>query len=197
MNSTTLSFSNLHTHGRLFSDILKARGADGTAPSTWDLPPSLETGGYDQYDTPVSRWIAVDDGAGQVLAGARLTPTTAQAGVYSYMIRDAQAGLIDQVPTDLLAGPAPVDPAIWEMTRGFVAAGASGEVRDRANRQLIAQILRTAREEGIAQLICILPCPWSDWAARRGLTGAPMGQVIDLDGRPHQAVLLDVDLQLH
>ena len=53
----------------------------------WELP---EADGmeFDQYDTPASRWVAVHE-FGQVLAGVRLTPTTARCGIYSYMIRDA------------------------------------------------------------------------------------------------------------
>ena len=33
---------------------------------------------------------------GQVLGGLRMTPTTARCGIYSYMIRDAQRGLLER-----------------------------------------------------------------------------------------------------
>ena len=73
---------------------------------------------YDQYDTPASRWIAIHE-LGNVVAGIRLTPTTARCGIYSYMIKDAQDGLLNSLPQDLLFDAAPVHPNIWEVTRVF------------------------------------------------------------------------------
>ena len=57
---------------------------------------------------------------GQVLAGVRLTPTTAKVGIYSYMIRDAQRGLMPTIPDSLLFEEAPVASHIWESSRVFV-----------------------------------------------------------------------------
>ena len=84
MQTTTLSFQNIHVHGELFADILRARRTTFIEDKRWDLP---EADGmeFDQYDTPQSRWIAVHH-LGQVLARIRLTPTTARCGIYSYMI---------------------------------------------------------------------------------------------------------------
>ena len=107
MQSTTLSFANMHNHGELFANILRARRESFIVKNNWDLPETMGME-YDQYDTPVSRWLAVHDGTGRVLAGVRLTPTTARCGIYSYMIRDAQNGLLDSIPADLLYGSAPV-----------------------------------------------------------------------------------------
>lgn len=81
MQTTTLSFNNMHNHGSLFSNVLKARRESFIFQRKWDLP---EADGmeFDQYDTPQSRWIAVHE-FGQVLAGIRLTPTIAKCGMYS------------------------------------------------------------------------------------------------------------------
>jgi N-acyl-L-homoserine lactone synthetase len=97
MQVTTLSFGNMHNHGELFSNMFRARHETFIQQNKWDLP---EADGmeYDQYDTPASRWIAVHE-FGHVLAGVRLTPTTARCGIYSYMIRDAQRGLLDSIPS--------------------------------------------------------------------------------------------------
>ena len=55
----------------------------------------------------------------------RLTPTTARCGIYSYMIRDAQRGLIDTIPHDLLYEEAPVsDKYLGKHPRFRVAQGA-------------------------------------------------------------------------
>jgi len=86
MQGTTLSFANLHNHGALFANVLRARRHSTTIRTQWKLPTRVEVD-YDQYDTPQSRWLAVHDDCGKVLAGVRLTPTIAKCGIYSYMIK--------------------------------------------------------------------------------------------------------------
>ena len=106
MQVTTLSFENLHNHGELFANLFRARKQSFIVRNNWDLPEALGME-YDQYDTPASRWVAVHE-FGEIYAGIRLTPTTARCGIYSYMIRDAQMGLLESIPQDLLYAPAPV-----------------------------------------------------------------------------------------
>jgi N-acyl-L-homoserine lactone synthetase len=91
MQTTTLSFANMHNHGELFANMLRARRELFIVHNKWNLPEALGME-YDQYDTPASRWVVVHDETGKVLAGNRLTPTTHGCGIYSYMIRDAQRG---------------------------------------------------------------------------------------------------------
>jgi putative ATPase len=55
---------------------------------------------------------------GRVMAGVRLTPTTADCGIYSYMVRDAQRGLLDTIPGNLLWDTAPIAPHIWDANIG-------------------------------------------------------------------------------
>ena len=74
MQTTTLSFSNLHNHGELFANLFRARCQSFIVQKNWDLPQS-EGMEFDQYDTPASRWVAVHDGAGQVLGNAASIPT--------------------------------------------------------------------------------------------------------------------------
>ena len=66
MQVTTLSFENMHNHGELFANMLRARFKTFVERNRWDLPVAdgME---YDQYDTPASRWVAVHE-FGQVLA---------------------------------------------------------------------------------------------------------------------------------
>ena len=131
MQVTTLSFDNLHNHGELFANMLRARHKTFIQRNNWELP---EANGmeFDQYDTPASRWVAVHE-FGNVLAGVRLTPTTARCGIYSYMIRDAQLGLLDSIPRDLLNEEAPVAPHIWESSRVFVSESVPSKLRLRVH----------------------------------------------------------------
>ena len=91
MQTTTLSFANMHNHGELFANMLRARRELFIVHNKWNLPEAMGME-YDQYDTPASRWVVVHDEDGKVMAGNRLTPTTHGCGIYSYMIRDAQRG---------------------------------------------------------------------------------------------------------
>lgn len=73
MQTTTLSFANLHNHGELFANIFRARKQSFIVQKRWDLPQTDDME-FDQYDTPMSRWVAIHE-RGHVLAGVRLTPT--------------------------------------------------------------------------------------------------------------------------
>jgi len=196
MHSTTLSFANMHNHGELFANILRARRESFIVKNNWDLPQTMGME-YDQYDTPVSRWLAVHDDTGRVLAGVRLTPTTARCGIYSYMIRDAQNGLLDSIPEDLLYHDAPVLGTTWEATRGFVVHDIPAGMRQRVRLQLVMQMLSTSREEGITKLLALLPSNWGRWAARCKLDMQAAGRNMNMGGIDYQAVWIDFSTQLH
>ncbi|SDF42329.1 acyl-homoserine-lactone synthase [Limimaricola pyoseonensis] len=196
MHSTTLSFANMHNHGELFANILRARRESFILKNRWDLPETMGME-YDQYDTPVSRWVAVHNDAGQVLAGVRMTPTTARCGIYSYMIRDAQRGLLESIPSDLLFSDAPVKEGTWEVTRGFVARDIPAAVRQKVRMRLVMQMLRTSREEGIRRMVALLPSNWNRWAGRCQLEMDPAGRVMNMGGIDYQAVWIDFSTQMH
>jgi len=196
MHATTLSFANMHNHGELFANILRARRESFIVRNRWVLPETMGME-FDQYDTPVSRWLAVHDAAGQVLAGVRLTPTTARCGIYSYMIRDAQHGLLESIPSDLLHDEAPVESGTWEVTRGFVSADLPAGLRQQVRMRLVVQMMRTAREEGIRKMLALLPSNWNRWAARCKLDMAPAGGNMNMGGIDYQAVWIDFAGRLH
>lgn len=196
MQGTTLSFANLHNHGELFANILRARRESFIVRNQWNLPETMGME-FDQYDTPQSRWLAVHDNDGAVLAGVRLTPTTATCGIYSYMIRDAQNGLLESIPEDLLYTQAPVAEGTWEVTRGFVAAGIPANLRHKVRMHLVMQMLRTSREEGIRTMLALLPSNWDRWGARCKLDMKAAGRNMNMGGIDYQAVWIDFSTQLH
>ena len=196
MHATTLSFANLHNHGELFANVLRARRESFIVKNRWNLPETMGME-YDQYDTPQSRWLAVHDGTGRVLAGVRLTPTTASCGIYSYMIRDAQRGLLDSIPQDLLYVEAPISPSTWEVTRGFVISDLPATMRQKVRLHLVLQMLRTSREEGITRMLALLPSNWHRWAARCKLDMRAAGRNMNMGGIDYQAVWIDFSSQLH
>ncbi len=196
MQTTTLSFANIHNHGELFANMLRARRELFIVHNKWDLPEALGME-YDQYDTPASRWIVVHDDLGRVLAGNRLTPTTTKCGIYSYMIRDAQRGLLDTIPARLLYEPAPVSDTVWESARLFVAHDVSASIRRKVHAQLISELGGTARSLGASHCLTLLAATWPRWADRVGVKMKAMGPVMEIDGIDNQVVEMDFTQTLH
>lgn len=187
MQATTLSFSTIHLHGELFADMLRARHRTFVQRMGWELPVAdgLE---YDQYDTPACRWVVVHQD-GLVRAGVRLLPTTTRCGIYSYMARDAQMGLLPGMPENLLFEEAPVDPEIWEASRIFVSEDVPARERARAQQQLITEMVQVVRQMGGARLLGIVPELGPRLARRTGLDCRPAGPVLDFgDGGQHLCV---------
>ena len=195
MLTTTLSFQNMHQHGDLFVNLLRARRKSFIIRNNWRLP-EAEGMEFDQYDTPASRWIAVHE-QGEVLAGVRLTPTTARVGMYTYMIRDAQRGMLDSIPSDLMDFEAPVDPKIWEASRIFVSANVPARLRKKVQGDLMYELIRTARALGATQLLALGPAVWPRWIGRLGLKAKPAGPVMVIDGVKVQVALMNLDPRLH
>ncbi|HBZ42692.1 MAG TPA: N-acyl-L-homoserine lactone synthetase [Maritimibacter sp.] len=195
MQTTTLSFANIHNHGELFANLLRARRQSFIVQNKWDLPEALGME-YDQYDTPASRWVAVHH-FGQVFAGIRLTPTTARCGIYTYMIRDAQLGLLESIPQDLLYAEAPVDDHIWESSRVFVAHDTPQKIRRLVHAHLITEMTKAARELGAVRVLGLIPANWPRWARRCGLEAEAAGRVMTIDGVDNQVVSINLADKLH
>jgi N-acyl-L-homoserine lactone synthetase len=196
MLTTTLSFANLHNHGELFANMLRARRELFIVHNKWNLPEAMGME-YDQYDTPASRWVVVHDEEGKVLAGNRLTPTTTRCGIYSYMIRDAQRGLLDTIPDNLLYEEAPVAEHIWESSRLFVSHDVPASIRRKVHAQLISQLGESVRSLGATHCLTLLAATWPRWADRVGVKMKAMGPVMEIDGIDNQVVMMDFSNTLH
>jgi acyl homoserine lactone synthase len=184
MQATTLSFTNIHENGKLFTDLLRARRESFIVERRWNLSESdgME---FDQYDTPQSRWIAIHEG-GQVLGGFRLTPTTARCGMYSYMIKDAQRGLLEGIPTDLLYEQAPEEQHIFEFSRFFKSKHLTSSARAAVQMRLLKALLETRETLGVRSAIGIGSPNWERWMKRIGLHIENVGPVIQIDGTENQ-----------
>jgi len=190
IKATTLSFSNMSHFGDLFVSFLKARKDTFIDRLHWNLPES-EGMEFDQYDTPLSRWIAIHE-FGEVLAGIRLTPTTARCGVYSYMLRDAQKGMLENIPSDVLFLDAPVEQRVWEASRLFIADNVPAHRRLIIQSVLMNQLTKAAREMGATHVIGIVPAVWSRWLRRLDLDAVAVGPKFTIDHTVSQAALFNV-----
>lgn len=196
MQTTTLSFANIHNHGELFANMLRARRELFIVHNKWDLPEAMGME-YDQYDTPASRWVVVHDEFGRVLAGNRLTPTTTKCGIYTYMIRDAQRGLLETIPETLLFEEAPVSDVIWESSRLFVAHDVPMAMRRKVHAKLVMELGNSARRLGATHCLTLLNANWPRWAGRVGVHMTAMGPVMEIEGVNNQVVAMDFTKALH
>ncbi|MGB3178011.1 MAG: acyl-homoserine-lactone synthase [Albidovulum sp.] len=191
MHATTLSFNNIHLHGSLFGNMFRARHDVFIARNNWSLT-NVDGMEYDQYDTPASRWIVIHDQDHRVLAGVRLTPTTARNGIYSYMIRDAQRGLLADIPSNIMDESAPVSPTIWEGTRIFVSQHVPGNQRCRVHLRLVQQMIQEARELNAHTIIGIIPQSMVSAAKRMRVDIREAGPTIDCEGILNVCVSINV-----
>ncbi|WOI56531.1 acyl-homoserine-lactone synthase [Palleronia sp. LCG004] len=190
MRTTTLSFENIHQHGELFANMLRARHEWFIQHNRWDLPHALGME-FDQYDTPASRWVVVHDDDGQILAGNRLTPTTAKCGIYTYMIRDAQRGLLDSIPSNLLYDEAPVAETVWESSRLFVSHHVPASRRRLVHAQLVMELAKSAQGVGATSCLTLLNANWPRWAKRVNVDMTAMGPAMEIEGIMNQVVSMN------
>ncbi|MFV0514156.1 MAG: acyl-homoserine-lactone synthase [Jhaorihella sp.] len=190
IRASTLSFTNMQDYGNLLVNYLRARRAVFIDRLGWQLP---QTDGmeFDQYDTPLCRWIIVHE-YGEIMGGVRLLPTTARVGHYSYMLRDAQKGLLEKIPNDVLFFKAPVDDRVCEASRLFIAETVPAHRRAAVQTVLMNEMSTTGRAMGASHVIGIVPAVWSRWLRRLGLGAVPVGPKFSIDGTSSQAALFNV-----
>lgn len=191
MQSTEITFDNLGRSGGLFAELLRARYRHFIEARGWDLPSSrgLE---FDQYDTPQSLYCAIHDGL-NIHGGFRVTPTTARCFNASYMLRDAQLGLLPDLPSDLLDEPAPQDTGIWEVSRVFVSDTLSSRDRLRVRLELGLNFARVSQERNIDSFLCLTSVTAALLTRRAGLTITPAGPRFEAGGETCQAYQIRIN----
>lgn len=187
IKTTSMSFRNMHEHGDLVLKYMEARKKIFIDRLKWHVPQNdgLE---FDQYDTPYCRWVVLHE-FGEIIGGVRLVPTTAKCGVYSYMLRDAQIGILEDLPTDVLFFKAPVEEGIWEASRFFITEEVPAKRRLAVQNLLFRAMNDTAKENGAHFILGIVPYVWARWARRLDITATPIGSKFDIEGTKSQSVL--------
>lgn len=185
-----MSFRSMHEHGTLLTKYLEARKSIFIDRLHWQVG---EADGmeFDQYDTPACRWVVLHE-FGEIIGGVRLLPTTAKCGIYTYMLRDAQRGLLESLPTDVLFFEAPVNPNIWEASRFFITEIVPSSRRAAVQQELFQNMTLAAKENGASRLLGIVPSVWSRWSRRLGVGATPIGAKFSIDGTVSQSVLFNI-----
>ncbi|MEP2718917.1 acyl-homoserine-lactone synthase [Pseudophaeobacter sp.] len=191
MQSTDITFDNLGETGSLYTALLRARYHHFIEARGWKLPNTrgLE---FDQYDTPESIYCAIHDGP-KVIGGLRVTPSTAKNINASYMLRDAQLGLLEDLPPNILDELAPQKDGIWEVSRVFVADTLSSRERMRVRGEIGLNLARLAEKWNIDAYLCLTSVTAGLLMRRTGLTIAPAGPRVEVGGETCQAYHLKVD----
>ncbi len=190
IRATVLSVSNAHLHGELYGDFLRARKQVFIDTKSWDLP-QVDGMEFDQYDTPQSRSIVLHE-YGEILAGIRILPTKARCGCYSYMLRDAQLGVIDTIPQHVLYEPAPMSDKVWEATRLFISPNVAAKRRIMVQSRLMLEMAKATVNEGATHVIGIVPYVFRRWLERLGMGALPIGPKLTMDGDISQAAIMHV-----
>ena len=190
IKATTMSFRSMHEHGTLLTKYLEARKSIFIDRLHWQVG-EVDGMEFDQYDTPACRWVVLHE-FGEIIGGVRLLPTTAECGIYSYMLRDAQRGLLASLPTDVLFFEAPVNPNIWEASRFFITDIVPSARRAVVQQELFRNMTLAAKENGASRLLGIVPAVWSRWSRRLGVGATPIGAKFSIDGTVSQSVLLNI-----
>ncbi len=189
--ASVLTFATIHRHGDMFVNFLKARHATFIEQKGWALP-EIDGMEFDQYDTPLVSYIVIHE-YGEILAGIRLSPTTARVGAHSYMIRDAQLGMLSGLPFDVLYFEAPVSSMIWEASRLFISQDVPSHRRAAVQALLMTKMAETARAGGASQVIGIVPSVFRRWLQRIGMNATPIGPEIEIDGDKTCAALFNLE----
>lgn len=114
-------------------------------------------------------------------------PTTAKCGIYSYMIRDAQRGLLDTIPANLLTDEAPVGDHIWESSRLFVAHDARRHPSPRTcATDPVGRNRGAAWRDEMPTLFAAAPVPSRSTCV--GVKMKAMGPVMEIDAIDNQVV---------
>lgn len=188
MQTKILTFENAHRYGELLPNFFRARKRAFIEDLGWDLPQirGLE---YDQYDTPASMWL-VNHIGNTVYSGARLTPTTHNLPNVTYMIKDAQEGRLDSLPTDLLYDAAPVSDKYWELTRTFIDRDTPRELRIEARTRTVNAAILAAKLLDLDGLIAITPGNWPRWYRMMGIKAEAIGPMMQMGDGKYQCVRL-------
>ena len=190
IRATAMSFRNMHEHGTLLAQYLETRKAIFIDRLHWQVS-EVDGMEFDQYDTPACRWVVLHE-FGEIYGGVRLLPTTATCGIYTYMLRDAQRGVLKDMPTDLLFFEAPVKENVWEASRFFITESVPASRRIAVQHELFFRMVEVAQEGGASSILGIVPSVWSRWSRRLGVGAAPVGAKFSIDGTVSQSVLFNI-----
>lgn len=148
---------------------------------------------FEQYDHFGTTYVIAEEaGTGEVVGGARLlrtdqaSPNGSGRVTYSYMIRDAARGLLDDLPIDLSRADPPVDRRVWELTR-LISRG-----RARVAGAILSEVRQFLAEIGAERCLFLGPRSFMRMARRMGFEPQPLGEIVENGSGRYLAFSCDV-----
>ncbi len=188
MENITFNLAQLHIHGSAFYEFLALRKQFFVDQLGWKIPHDDEVE-MDQYDNPTAYYSLVVD-SGKVVAGTRVMATTAQWGSHTYMLKDAVAGKLPGIPTDIIPST-DATANVWEVTRTVI----SDEVSTQAGRSeclslMLDGAVDVARAQGATELISLSPLAMTRALRKLGYEAKRIGEPYrnDEDGRKYACI---------
>ncbi|MDI3334931.1 acyl-homoserine-lactone synthase [Defluviimonas aestuarii] len=153
MENITFTLSDLHIHGTAFFDYLKLRKQFFVDTLRWDIPHN-DLFEMDQYDNPLAHYSLVLR-EGVVLGGMRAMSTTSHWGEHTYLVRDAVAGKLPNIPKQIY-GSEVDNPEVWECTRLVISEELTQQHdRVRCLSLILDGMAETARQHGASELMSL------------------------------------------
>jgi acyl homoserine lactone synthase len=181
MRCITFDFLGQYRHGSVFHQYLQVRKRFFVDRLGWDIPHN-DGVEMDQYDNPCAHYVLGVQGS-SVVGGARLMPTTAVWGRYSYMLRDALLGRIN-IPASVMPDEIATE-GVWECTRLVI----SDQVSTQAERSVCLSLILGAavdliHQHGGLELISLSPVHMARTLRQLGFPAERIGEPYrDADGR--------------
>lgn len=195
MLNITFDLSGLHHHGTAFYDYLRLRKQFFVDTLGWNIPHDANVE-MDQYDNPLAHYsLVLRDG--QVIGGARTMPTTSSWGQYTYMLRDAVAGKLADIPAQVM-GSEVQRPDVWECTR-LVMSDSVNNHQDRALclSLIVEGLADVARRHGASELMSLSPLSLMRALRQLGWAADRIGEPYDNpgDGRRYAVLSMPAERQ--
>jgi acyl homoserine lactone synthase len=183
MQNITFDFLGQHRHGVAFHEYLRLRKAFFVDALGWDIPHNDDVE-MDQYDNPCAHYSLVV-WRGKVVGGARTMPTTASWGRYTYMLRDALRGCVEQIPSEAMPSDIATD-EVWECTRLVMSdCVTSQSARAQCLSLIVEGLVDITNRNGGCELMSLSPLPLMRALRQLGFAASRAGEpyVSASDGR--------------
>jgi N-acyl-L-homoserine lactone synthetase len=186
MQYVTFGFFGQHRYGAAFHQYLCLRKRYFVDVLGWDIPHD-EHVEFDQYDNPCAHYVLVLRDT-EVIGGARMMPTTASWGRFSYMLRDALLGAID-IPPHVVSEEI-VSKETWECTRLVLSADVNTQAeRGRCLSLILSGCGDILRQHGGSEVISLSPVPMLRTLRQLGYLAQRVGEpYLETDGRKYAMI---------
>ena len=174
MKNITFDLSQLHLHGSAFYDYLGLRKRFFVDALGWDIPHNDDVE-MDQYDNPLAHYsLVLRDG--EVIGGARAMPTTSSWGEYTYMLRDAAAGKLPDIPGRVMNSEIE-DSKVWECTRLVISDDVTGhDDRSLCLSLIVDGLVTVAQQRGGSELMSLSPVSLMRALRQLGYSASRIGE---------------------